>query len=121
MAADYSETEQIAKRMKASTRKLHELATQVGTARQIREFSGDQRKAALAIEVVKALKEGESATAAEHIGRASQAYGQRLEVLAKQYEAAESTIAQWQAEMASFEAARSLLSFSKESLRQLEG
>lgn len=119
--ADYSETEQIAKRMKGSTRKLHELAAQVGSARQIREFSSDQRKAALAIEVVKALKDGESATAAEHIGRASAAYGQRLETLANQYRDAESTIAQWQAEMASFEAARSLLSFSKESMRQLEG
>lgn len=119
--ADYSETEQIARRMKGSTRKLHELASQVGAARQIREFNSDQRKIALSIEVVKALKEGESATAAEHIGRASPAYTQKMAVLAQQYEASESTIAQWQAEQASFEAARSLLSFSKETMRNLEG
>lgn len=121
MPADHTETQRIANRMQSCTRKLHELAGQVGAARQIREFNSDQRKAALSVEVVKALKDGESATAAEHIGRASPAYGQKLDVLAKQYEAAEACIAAWQAEMASFEAARSLLSFSKESLRQLDG
>ncbi len=107
--------------MQECTRKLHQLAGRVGGAKQVREFASDQRKAALSVEVVKALKDGESATAAEHIGRASASYRQHLEVLAGQYEAAESTIAEWQAEMASFEAARSLLSFSRESLRQLEG
>lgn len=119
--SDYSETEKIAARMKASTRKLHELATQVGIARQIREFNSDQRKNALSIEVVKALKEGQSAAAAEHVGRASKAYQERLESLAMQFADAESTIAAWQAEMASFEASRSLLSFSKESMRNLDG
>lgn len=119
--ADYSESEKISERMKSSTRKLHELASQVGVARQIREFNSDQRKNALSVEVVKALKDGQSATAAEHIGRASPAYEQKMGILAKQLESAESTIAAWQAEMASFEAARSLLSFSKETMRNLEG
>lgn len=119
--SDYSETEKIAARMKASTRRLHELAPQVGAARQIREFNSDQRKNALSIEVVKALKAGESAAAAEHIGRASEAYRARLQTLAESFSAAESTIAAWQAEMASFEASRSLLSFSKESMRNLDG
>lgn len=119
--SDYSESEQIANRMKSSTRKLHELASQVGSARQIKEFNSDQRKMALSVEVVKALKNGETATAAEHWARASTLYQGKMEVLAKQYEAAEGVIAQWQAEQASFEASRSLLSFSKESMRNLEG
>jgi hypothetical protein len=119
--ADHSETEEIAGRMKSSTRKLHELSSLVGSARQIREFNSDQRKAALSTEVVKFLKSGESATAAEHMGRASEPYQAKLAVLAKQLESAESTIASWSAEMASFEAARSLLSFSKETMRQLDG
>lgn len=119
--ADHNDANQIAERIKSSTRKLHQLAGQVGAARQIKEFNSDMRKAALSTEVVKALKAGESATAAEHIGRASPEYQQKLGVLGKQYEEAERTIAEWSAEQASFDAARSLLSFSRETLRQLEG
>src|SRR4051812_26745325 len=114
--SDHSDSLKISERMKRSVRTLHELANQVGSARQIKEFAADMRKAALSVEVVKALKAGESATAAEHIGRASSAYQDKLAVLAKQHEAAEQTIATWTAEQASFEAARSLLSFSKESI-----
>jgi hypothetical protein len=119
--SDYSESEKIANRLKTSTRKLHELAAQVGAAKQVREFCSDQRKSALSMEVVKALKAGESAAAAEHIGRASEAYQQRLQSLAESFSAAESTIAAWTAEQASYEAARSLLSFSKETMRNLDG
>lgn len=117
--SDYQDSQRIADRMKKSTRKLHELAAQVGSARQIKEFASDMRKSALAVEVVKALKAGESATAAEHIGRASEAYQQKLAVLAQQLATAETCIAEWVAEQASFEASRSLLSFSRESIKQL--
>lgn len=119
--SDYSETEKIASRMKSSTRKLHELAAQVGHAKQVREYDSDRRKGILSMEVVKALKAGESATAAEHIGRASEAYQAKFNVLAGEYEAAEQVIAQWTAEQASFEASRSLLSFQKSTLERLDG
>lgn len=117
--ADHSDSQRIAERMKDSTRKLHELAAQVGRAKQIREYDSDRRKSILSIEVVKALKDGESATAAEHIGRASQAYQTKLTALAEQYEEAEIIIAKWVAEQASFDAARSLLSFSKATMSEL--
>ena len=119
--ADHTESVKITERMKSSTRKLHQLAAQMGAARQIKEYDSDRRRQILAIEVVKSLKAGESAAAADAIGRASDAYKTNLEALAKQYEAAESTIAQWNAEQCSFEAARSLLSFSKETMRNLDG
>lgn len=119
--SDYSESEKIAARMKTATRKLRELAAQVGSARQIREYDGDRRKQILAVEVVKSIKAGESAAAADAIGRASEAYKTNLEALAAQYEAAEVVIATWTAEQAAFEAARSLLSFSRETMRNLEG
>lgn len=118
--ADFSETQKIADRMQQCTRKLHQLAAQMGVARQIKEYDADRRKQILAIEVVKSLKTGESA-AADAIGRASEAYKTNLDVLAAQYETAEATIAQWNAENCSFEAARSLLSFSKETVRNLQG
>ncbi len=44
-----------------------------------------------------------------------------LEGLSKQYEGAERVIAEWDSEFASFEAARSLLSMAKESMKVLEG
>lgn len=119
--ADYSETEQIARRMKGSTRKLHQLAPQMGVAKQVREYDSDRRKNLLAKFVVKHLIGGQSATAAETLGRADPAYEEGLKNLSTQLQDAETTIAQWQAENASFEASRSLLSFSKESMRNLEG
>jgi hypothetical protein len=118
--SDFHDSVAVAKRMTDATRKLHELAPMVGHAKQIREYDSDRRKSALAIEIVRALKGGESATAADAIGRASENYKAKLESLAVQYEEAERIIAQWQAENCSFEAARSLLSFSKETLRQIE-
>lgn len=117
--ADHSDSEEIAARMKSVTRKLHDLASLVGAARQVREFSSDQRKVALSVEVAKFLDAGESVSAAEHKARASGDYRRALAVLSKQYEAAESTIATWLAENCSFEAARSLLSFQKSTIERL--
>ncbi len=108
-------------RLKDATRRLHQLAPQVGAAKQIRQFDTDRRKNLLAKYVVRALKEGHSATAAEAYGRSDEAYQAELEGLSKQYEGAERTIAEWDSEYASFEAARSLLSMAKESMRVLEG
>lgn len=118
---DHTEALKIAERMKKCTKRLHQLASAIGSAKQVREFSSEMRRAALSAEVVKALKAGESATAAEHIARASEPYNQKLAILAQQYESAESTIAEYQAEQASFDAARSLMSFNRETLRQLDG
>lgn len=122
MPADHTDVNVISARIMSSTKRLHELADKVGSARQVREFSSEMRKAVLSAEVVKALKEGAtSATEAEHVARSTENYRHKMDQLAEQYRAAEVTIAKFTAEQASFEAARSLLSFSKESLRQLEG
>lgn len=111
--SDHSEVQRVSERMKSSTRKLHDLAARVGSAKQIREYDGDRRKNLLAKYVAKSLKAGESATASETIGRANPSYQEELEGLADQFQAAETVIATWIAEQASFEAARSLLSFQK--------
>lgn len=119
MSADHTDSLEVTTRMKSSTAKLHQLSARVGMAKQVRDFMNDLRKNALSCEVVKALKAGESATAAEHIGRASPEYAAKLEQLGKSLEEAERIIAEWTAEQASFEAARSLLSFEKATMRDL--
>jgi ATP-dependent helicase/DNAse subunit B len=121
MNPDHSEHLKVANRMKEAVRRLESMATSVGVARQIREFNSDMRKTALSVEVVKSLKAGESATAAEHIARASTVYQNKMADLAKQYADCETVLAQWNTEQMAFEAARSLLSFSRESLRNLGG
>lgn len=112
---------QIEQRMKLCTKRLHSLAPQVGAAKQIRQYDTDRRKNLLSKYVVKSLKAGESATAAEAHGRADTAYQAELEALSEQYTGAEKVIAEWDSEFASFEAARSLLSMAKESMKVLEG
>jgi hypothetical protein len=115
---DISEVEQ---RLRSCSKRLHALSASVGASKQIRQYDTDRRKNLLAKYVVRALKEGHSATAAEAYGRSDPSYQTELEGLSKQYEGAEKTIAEWDSEYASFEAARSLLSMAKESMRVLEG
>ncbi len=118
---DNHDISQVETRLKDATRRLHQLSASVGASKQIRQYDTDRRKNLLAKYVVRALKEGHSATAAEAYGRSDEAYQTELEGLSKQYEGAEKVIAEWDAEQASFEAARSLLSMAKESMKVLEG
>ncbi len=115
---DISEVEQ---RLRSCSKRLHALSASVGASKQVRQYDTDRRKNLLAKYVVRALKEGHSATAAEAYGRSDLSYQTELEALSKQYEGAERTIAEWDSEFASFEAARSLLSMAKTSMQVLEG
>ncbi len=112
---------EVEQRLRSCSKRLHQLSPQVGAAKQIRQYDTDRRKNLLAKYVVRALKEGHSATAAEAYGRSDEAYQVALEAIAAQYEQAEKVIAEWDAEQASFEAARSLLSMAKETLKTLDG
>ncbi len=115
---DISEVEQ---RLRSCSKRLHQLSASVGASKQIRQYDTDRRKNLLAKYVVRALKEGHSATAADAYGRSDEAYQAELAVMSREYEASEKTLAEWEAEQCSFEAARSLLSMMKESLKVLEG
>ncbi len=118
---DNNDIIQVEERLKNATRRLHQLAPLVGSAKQVRQYDSDRRRNALAKYVVRALKDGQSATAAEAHGRADLAYQAEIAVMSRDYEASEKTLAMWEAEQCSFEAARSLLSMMKESLKVLEG
>lgn len=119
MIPDASTAEAVAKRLQTATANLHRMANDVGHARQVKEFIGDMKKNLLAKYVVRSLKAGETSTAAESIGRADSEFQRELGALQSAYEASEQTIAKWQSEQASFEAARSLLSFEKETMHAL--
>jgi hypothetical protein len=121
MTPDNTEIGRIQRRIKDATTKLHELAPHVGSARQVREFSSDQRKNALAAEQIKYIQRGESVAAAENLARSNPVYLEKFKKLEEDYKQAETVIAEWQATMATFEAARSLLAMSRETMRTLEG
>lgn len=121
MKPDFTDTHKMAERLTDATRKLQQMSDDVGHARQVKEFVSDLKKNLLAKYVVRALKAGESATAAEAIGRADTEFQRELEALAAQAEASEKVIAKWQATQCTFDAARSLLSFSKAALQELNG
>ncbi len=93
------------------------MVDEIAKARQVKEFSSDRMKRALALSVREFLAAGDSAAASETKGRASVAYGEAIEELSKQFEAAESVISRWTAVQARFDASRSILS----SLRAIAG
>ena len=118
---DNSEIKDIQEKMQECIRELRTLAPHVGSARQIKEFSNDQRKNALAVEQVRFIQRGESVAAAENLARSSPTYLERFKELEKIYADACGTIAQWEAVMSRFDACRSMLAMSRETLKTLEG
>ncbi len=121
-AADFTDTARAEERLRAAANKLHELVPAVAKARQIKEFAGDRRKMLLASYVAPLLIDGKTGVAAaEHIARANLEYQLEFKTHSQHYEDACATIAEWEATQATYDAARSLLSFSKEHLRTMEG
>lgn len=114
---DDEEIRDIQKKMQDCITRMRTLAPLVGAARQIKEFSNDQRKNALASEQIKFIQRGESVAAAENLARSSPVYLERFKGLEKSYAEACATIAEWEAVFARFEACRSMLAMSRETLR----
>lgn len=111
------EIRDIQKKMQECITRMRTLAPLVGAARQIKEFSSDQRKNALAAAQVEFIKRGESVSAAENLARSSPTYLQHFKDLEKAYADACATMAEWEAVFARFEACRSMLAMSRETLR----
>jgi hypothetical protein len=111
------EIEKVQRRLETARNDIHKMAPMVGSAKQVRDYDSDRRKNLLAKHMLPHLKAGGSAAAAEVDARANASYQVEFEALATQREAAEKTIAGWDAAFASFEAARSLNSMLKETWR----
>lgn len=118
-SADWSDVAALQQRLSESADRIAAMAGDVGLARQVREYNGDQRKRVLAIAALPLLKAGESAAAADMEARASEPYGAALKQLAKELATAEQTIARWEAERLAWDSARSLLSMVKSQVGQL--
>jgi predicted ArsR family transcriptional regulator len=114
---DHLDAEKIALRMADCTKKLQDSAVDVGNAMVIREFASERRKNLVA-QYCDALA---PVSKAEMSARKNPEYLRKLDELMEESRAAEITISKNKANQASFEAARSMLSFNRESLRQLEG
>ncbi len=113
---DDKEIRDIEERMQDCIKQMRRLAPLVGSARQIKEFSGDQRKNALAAEQIRFIQRGESVAAAENLARSSPTYLERFKDLERTYADACGTIAEWEAIFARFEACRSMLSMARATL-----
>jgi hypothetical protein len=113
---DDEEIRDIEKKMQECIARLRALTANVGAARQIKEFSGDQRKNALASEQVRFIQRGESVAAAENLARSSPVYLEKFKQLEKTYAEACATIAEWEATFARFEGCRSMLAMARQTL-----
>jgi hypothetical protein len=118
---DNEEIKAIQKRMTECIATMRKLAPLVGAARQVKEFSSDQRKNALAGAQIVFIQRGESVAASETLARSSPTYLEKFKSLEKMYSDACGTIAEWDATFARFEACRSMLAMSRETMRTLEG
>jgi len=114
-ASDYQDLTYLSNQLMAVTHKLLENANAVGTARQIREFSSDRRKRALALAIkdVLSISPDMSATAAENAARSQPGYAEKLGQLREELRIAEIAIAENDALRAQHDSLRSLLSFQK--------
>lgn len=111
---DDEEIRNIEKRMQECIAQLRQNAPHVGAARQIKEFSSDQRKNALASEQVRFIQRGESVAASETLARSSPIYLERFKQLEKDYANACAVIAQSEATFARFEGCRSMLAMARQ-------
>ena len=118
---DDKEIRDIQKKMQECISSIRKLAPLVGVARQVKEFSADQRKNALAAAQIKFIQRGESVAASENLARSSPDYLERFKALETSYADACATIAEWEAVHARFDACRSMLAMSRETLKTLEG
>lgn len=117
---DHSDIMLIEKRLENAIREIRNMTALVGHAKQVRDYDSDRRKTLLAKCMLPYLKGGASAAAAEVDGRADPMYQAELDSLAQQREDAERAIAKWDAAFCTYEAARSLLSMAKETIRTIE-
>lgn len=108
--ADHSVLEELQERMETLLDEMDREAPAYAKARQISEFMGDRRKAALSDAFV-SIRDGdpeESAGAAEHRARASKGYKDKMQELMKDQLSAETTMTNYHLLQSRLDIARSL-------------
>lgn len=118
-APDFTDVVHVEKRLRDATNALQEMTGDVASALTVKEFVSERRKNLLASYMSPLVAKGMGVAAAEAEARATAGYVGQVNLQAEQYEAAEKVLAKRDAMRAMFDASRSILSLSKESLRQL--
>jgi len=113
---DHKEVEELEDKIKIALARLVQLGVHVGNARQVKEFSTELRKNALATEVTRYIQRGESVAASETLGRSSPLYLEKLKQLQKDYADAETTLAEFQIIMTKLDSYRSMLAMLRETM-----
>jgi len=113
---DHKQIEDLERRMKGSLARLVELGPHVGAAKQVKEFSSELRKNALAVEVAVFIRKGESVSASETLGRSSPTYLAKLKQLREDFEQAETVLAEWSITMTKIDSYRSMLAMERETM-----
>lgn len=117
--ADFNDIAGLQRSLMANANDLWEMAGDLAKARVVREYDSDRKKRILAIGMIALIKAGESAAKAEAEARASEPVKAGMDQLAKELTAAEEVIARHDAVKIAWESCRSLLSMSRETLKQL--
>jgi uncharacterized membrane protein YccC len=115
---DYRDPDVISARLMSASKKLHEITIQTADAENILKWEGERAKNILS-DYVDTIST--AASKAEAIARKNPEYRKRLDELIEQSKSAREQIKVYKDEERSFEAARSLLSMCRESMRQLQG
>ena len=121
MESDHTKSLEIAARLRDSVNAIHKMANDVAEARQVREFAADRRKNLLAKYMRPYLEKDISATKAEWLARSEPDFIQATLQQENQFAVCEKVLAAYDAEKCRCDAARSLLSFSKIVMDNLQG
>ncbi len=112
-AADAGTVERAERQLERCATQLAAMSDQLADAKQILEFDPERRRKALSEVVAVLLDAGESAVAAEHKGRASEAYRNALIQLGTQSRDAHRVVERANALKVQWETSRSILSLEK--------
>jgi hypothetical protein len=118
-AADHSDVLALQMKLTQAADKLSHMAPQVAVAKQVKEFSNDRTKRALAIAALPFIKAGESSAAADTCARSSDGYKLEMQKLATEFQQAEKALLEWEAQKIQWESARSLLAMQRDLSRNL--
>jgi len=119
MITDFSDVAALQAAIYERCESLERMRDEYAAAQQVVEYDADRRKAALAVETVKFLDDGEGAGASEARARASAGYFEAMKVLAVQLTAANRVIAKYRLHLTTLDALRSILSTQRSLIKEL--
>lgn len=109
---DIHDITKITVELESSRDELASMVDAVGAAKQVKEWDGERRRAALSKQVAPFLTD-HGVSAAEHMARATDGYINAMRLLQRDLFDAERTLAQYEAIKCRWESARSILGMQR--------